>query len=134
MLLDIPGAECPPTWFGNLTPTEVLLEYEGPRSWLAVDPEGAVVYVHQVAESEAADPPWRQQVLVAYPGARWDDLRAGRLPLRELLVGSGRVGLVDRDAEGRPIRARVVRSADIPDSHLPLAGVGLGAENGGATC
>lgn len=120
MLWEPKGNSVESTFLGLLEPERVLFEYEGPRSFLARDQSGELLFAHQCGES---DDVWRYAV-VPFSDALTAALEEGRLDLRTALE-QPRLWLVDIGQGGRI--QRCVRSllSDVPETCLPVLGVML---------
>lgn len=120
MLWNTEGREMSPAFLGDLTPERVLFEYEGPRSFLARDPHGDLLFCHQCGESDIA---WRYAV-VPFDERMVESLEQGVVDLRTAL-DQPRLWLADVGASGKVLACRRVRFAEIPETCRPHTGVVL---------
>lgn len=108
------------TFLGSLSPERVLFEYEGPRSFLARDREGELLFAHQCGESADV---WRYAV-VPFSDELVQALEEGRLDLRTALE-QPRFWLVDIGQGGVPKLCLRSSLASVPETCLPVPGVML---------
>ncbi len=120
MLWEPKGKSLEPAFLGSLEPERVLFEYEGPRSFLARDPNGDLLFAHQCGEFVDA---WRYAV-VPFSDELTAALEEGRLDLRSALQ-QPRLWLVDIGHGGQPQRCVRSSISDVPETCLPTLGVML---------
>lgn len=120
MLWQTDGPVISTEFLGTLIPERVLFEYEGPRTFLARDNVGELLFAHQCGETESN---WRYAV-VPFSDRLVEELEQGRLDLRSAL-DQPRFWLVDIGAGWK--LDRCVRSSlkAIPETCLPQAGIML---------
>jgi hypothetical protein len=124
MLWEVKGRPLSPTFLGDVQPETVLFEYEGPRSFLARDPQGGLLFAHQCGESNDV---WRYAV-VPFSDRLAQALENGRLDLRGAL-DQPRIWIVDFGANRKPTQCIATRLSDMPEDYLPKAGVMLYPES-----
>ena len=120
MLWEPKGKLLEPIFLGSLESERVLFEYEGPRTFLARDQHGDLLFAHQCGES---DDVWRYAV-VPFSDELAAALEAGRLDLRSALE-QPRFWLVDIGQGGQPQRCVRSSLSDVPETCLPKSGVML---------
>jgi hypothetical protein len=120
MMWKLDGQELDPKFLGSLEPERVLFEYEGPRSYVARDAAGGLLFAHQCGE--AADR-WRYAV-VPFSTELLDALESGQLDLRSAL-GQPWLWIVDIGEKGHPVRCVRSSLSAIPEECLPRPGVML---------
>jgi hypothetical protein len=118
------GTTLDPHFLGNLEPDQVLVEFEGPRSFLARDPVGQLLFAHQCGESDDA---WRYAV-VPFTDDLAELLTNGRIDLWSAL-SQPRLWLVDMAANGEVLRCVAASLDEIPSEYRPQHGVTLHSEH-----
>ena len=120
MLWEPEGKSLEPTFLGSLDCERVLFEYEGPRSFLARDQHGDLLFAHQCGESNDV---WRYAV-VPFSDELTAALEEGRLDLRSALE-QPRFWLVDIGHGGQPQSCVRSSLSAVPETCMPKAGVML---------
>ena len=119
MLRNIDGQQLDVARLGPLKPERILFEFDGPRTWLANDPEGELLLLHQCGESPDA----AQFFVVPFSETLVHALEAGDIDLRDAL-DQPRLWIAEFDRSG--VR-KLVRSsfAKLPNDWIPESGVML---------
>jgi len=116
-------AEIFPNTVGLLQPTKVLVAFDGPRLFVAVDPQGGMLLVHQIDEDFESS-----LFLVApFSDTLLNDLEQSRLTLRSAFDQSGTF-VVEIGRGWEILKLWDVRFSDIPNDMLPEQGVTLTGE------
>lgn len=99
---------------GTLTPVDVLYEYEGPRVFTSVAPDGSQLLAYVCAES--ASGLW----LLVVPSAEYvvSTLKSGRISLRDAFDQT-QIWLVKQDLEGNNVSVRRITIDMVPTINLP---------------
>lgn len=119
MLRNIDGQQLDVARLGPLRPERILFEFDGPRTWLANDPDGELLLLHQCGESPDA----AQFFVVPFSETLVHALEAGDIDLRDAL-DQPRLWIAEFDRSG--VR-KLVRSsfAKLPNDWIPESGVML---------
>jgi hypothetical protein len=118
------GKQLPPDFLGDLQPEDVLVDYEGPRSFTARDRSGELLFAHQCGES---DDIWRYAI-VPFSESRLAELTHGRLDLWSAL-SQPRLWIVDITVDGSVVSCVSTSLNEIPETCRPHRGVMLYAEH-----
>lgn len=100
------------TMVGTLEPVEVLVDFDGPRVFTSLAPDGAMLLAYVCDETGS------RLLVVPTDRETVDDLKSGRLALLTALTLPW-VWLVDRD--GSLVSARRTTLGEVPPLNLPLA-------------
>jgi len=118
------GRQLPPEFLGDLEAEQVLVEYEGVRSFTARGRAGELLFVHQCGEGDGI---WRYAVVPLTESAL-EALTRGRLDLRSAL-SQPRFWIVDMRIDGSVVSCVSTSINEIPESCRPHPGVTLHAES-----
>jgi hypothetical protein len=124
MIWDPQGIELPTDYLGDLDIVDILVDFEGPRSFLARDSVGAPLFAHQCGESSTV---WRYAV-VPFSDQLTDSLLNGRVDLYTAL-SQPRLWLVDIDLTGKVVRCVAASFEQLPETSRPQPGVTLYPEH-----
>ncbi|MEP7218557.1 MAG: hypothetical protein ABI876_06550 [Bacteroidota bacterium] len=119
MLCPTDGIELGPGYLGPLNLERMLFEFEGPRSYTALDNEGELLYLHQCGESGDT---W-QYFVVPFSESLLSDLEEGRIDLRTALE-QPRLWIANIGADGVKNVVRVGNRIAIAN-YLPVSGTML---------
>jgi len=112
------GKQLPHDFLGDLQPEDVLVDYEGPRSFTARDRLGDLLFAHQCGESEEV---WRYAV-VPFTETLLKELTQGRLDLWSALSQT-RLWLADICQDGAVTACVSSSLRQVPETCRPQPGV-----------
>ncbi len=112
------GKQLPHGFLGDLQPEDVLVDYEGPRSFTARDRQGELLFAHQCGESEEV---WRYAV-VPFTETLLEELTHGRLDLWSALSQT-RLWVVDIRQDGTVAACVSSSLRQVPETCRPQPGV-----------
>lgn len=106
---------------GSLEPLCVLMDYDGPRFFVAKSNDRNFFLVYQIGEDQT-----RERFLLVPATERFiEDIQANRVNLRDALTTSRLVWFVDRFRNGTLSDSHSIDVTDVPDDVLPESGVYL---------
>jgi hypothetical protein len=120
---EVGGIVKEPGLFGPFEPKDVLIWYDGPRTFTLLDADGGLCLAHWLDEDNEV---MRYAVAPITP-RHLEQLRRGELTLREGL-DQPRVYVVDQANDGAICNVWLTRLADLPQDALPVQGTMLSRE------
>jgi hypothetical protein len=105
----------PPKSFEPFEPLDILVWYDGPKTFTVGRESGTVFLAHWCCSSAELD----RYLLVPIADAELDRLKAGTDPLRPALTDSPRHYVLDLKADQSVAAVWRVRIQDVPDDVLP---------------
>lgn len=124
MLWQISGIDIDPNQFGSVLPERVLIEHEGPRTFVCYNATGQMMLAHQCGEDDSV---WRY-VVVPFSDVLLSQLESGVLELLDAL-NQPWLWIVDIGSETIPERCVLTSINNVPASCLPESGVFLNPEH-----
>jgi hypothetical protein len=106
--------------FRPFRPAEVLYEFDGPRTFTHLDPDGELFFAHWCDEDRDAT----RFLVVPFSDQLVTKIKDGDLTLRDAL-NQPRLWVVDVTHAGEPRNAWITRLDDVPDDVLPQRGTML---------
>jgi len=135
-VIPMPNAQpcdVPPGFTVEQSPTDddILCFYGVPLAW--VFRHGADASLAWEIDQAKEASYWSEYLVVAAPPERLAALLGNRMPCRDFLLADPEAVLVRVEwTDNRPVTARRIRTADLPERNLPVAGTLLWPEDANA--